>query len=300
MFIKYLLLLLILPAGKTVIASSGSSGHTLHRLPGPSAPRDIRALVSSLDELHQDTTWMGFRRIDFKLAGRNCILVEPGEAAPGKPWIWRTEFFGHEPQADSTLAARGFHVAYMDLTDMYGAPAALDLMDQFYDYLTTEKDLGLRTVLEGFSRGGLFALNWAVRHPERVSCMYLDAPVCDFKSWPGGTGAGQGSPADWEKLKKAYGFRNDRQALRYRFNPLDQLKPLARQGIPILSVCGTADSVVPLEENTGLLEERYKKLGGPVKVILKPGVGHHPHSLKDPAPIVSFVLEVTKNDSRRP
>jgi len=26
------------------------------------------------------------------------------------------------------------------------------------------------------------------------------------------------------------------------------------------------------------------KLGGPIVVIVKPGVGHHPHSLKDPRP----------------
>jgi hypothetical protein len=29
-------------------------------------------------------------------------------------------------------------------------------------------------------------------------------------------------------------------------------------------------------------------------VILKPGVGHHPHSLKDPAPVVEFLLRHAK------
>ena len=29
---------------------------------------------------------------------------------------------------------------------------------------------------------------------------------------------------------------------------------------------------------------------GPIEVIHKPGIGHHPHSLKDPKPIVEFVL----------
>ena len=31
-----------------------------------------------------------------------------------------------------------------------------------------------------------------------------------------------------------------------------------------------------------------------MKVILKPGVGHHPHSLKDPTPIVDFILQNQK------
>ena len=49
--------------------------------------------------------------------------------------------------------------------------------------------------------------------------------------------------------------------------------------------------MVPVAENTAVLEKRYKKLGGSIIVILKKGVGHHPHSLKDPEPIVSFVLK---------
>jgi hypothetical protein len=28
-------------------------------------------------------------------------------------------------------------------------------------------------------------------------------------------------------------------------------------------------------------------------VIRKPGIGHHPHSLVDPAPIVKFILNAT-------
>jgi hypothetical protein len=48
---------------------------------------------------------------------------------------------------------------------------------------------------------------------------------------------------------------------------------------------------VPVSENTAILEARYKKLGGSIQVIYKPGIGHHPHSLKDPKPIVDFILK---------
>ena len=34
-------------------------------------------------------------------------------------------------------------------------------------------------------------------------------------------------------------------------------------------------------------------MGGTFKVIHKEKVGHHPHSLKDPAPLVDFVLKHT-------
>jgi hypothetical protein len=54
---------------------------------------------------------------------------------------------------------------------------------------------------------------------------------------------------------------------------------------------GDADTAVPVAENTAILEARYKKLGGTIQVIHKPSIGHHPHSLKDPKPIVDFILK---------
>jgi len=84
-------------------------------------------------------------------------------------------------------------VAYMDVQNMYGAPMALDHMDKFYAHLVKEFGLSSKVVLEGFSRGGLFAFNWAARNPGKVACLYLDAPVCDFKSWPAG----------WDKAKSS-------------------------------------------------------------------------------------------------
>ncbi len=44
-------------------------------------------------------------------------------------------------------------------------------------------------------------------------------------------------------------------------------------------------------ENINIVEERYKKLGGEIKIIAKPDNGHHPHSLKDPTPIVEFITK---------
>ena len=236
--------------------------------------------------------WNGYEIQNFQVAGRDALVVQPKTAAPGKPWIWRTEFFGHEPQGDIALLGKGFHVAYIDLQNLYGAPVGLDAMDQFHAHLTKEFGLAPKTVLEGFSRGGLFAFNWAARHPELVAAIYVDAPVCDFKSWPGGKGKGLGSPGDWQNVLKVYGL-SEEQALAYKLNPVDNLAPLAKAQIPILSVCGETDRVVPIDENTRLVETRYKALGGEIVVIAKPNCDHHPHSLKDPAPIVEFVLKHT-------
>jgi pimeloyl-ACP methyl ester carboxylesterase len=237
----------------------------------------------------EKSQWNGYDRYDFVVDGCNCLVVVPKTAAPGKPWIWRTEFFGHEPQADIGLVEKGFHAVYMDVQNMYGAPVAMKHMDAFYDRLTGQHGLSKKTVLEGFSRGGLFAFNWAALHPDRVACIYVDAPVCDFKSWPGGKGKGKGSPGDWQKLQKDYHFKDEAEALAYTKNPIDNLKPLADAGVPLLHVCGDADDIVPVAENTKVLQERYEKLGGKITVILKKGIGHV-HGMDDPRPIIDFIL----------
>ena len=237
------------------------------------------------------TQWQGYERVDFTVSERAAWLVKPKQVAAGSPWIWRTEFFGHEPQADIALLAKGFHVAYLNVQNLYGAPVAMKAMDDYYAHVTKEFSLSKRCVLEGFSRGGLFAFNWATLRPEQVAGLYVDAPVCDFKSWPGGKGKGKGSKGDWQRLLQVYGLTEE-QALAYDKNPIDTLAPLAKANIAILAVVGEVDDVVPVAENIDIIEKRYLALGGKITVIRKPGVNHHPHSLTDPTPIVDFVVSV--------
>jgi pimeloyl-ACP methyl ester carboxylesterase len=234
--------------------------------------------------------WNGYEKLDFEVAGKQALLVKPKTPAPGNPWIWRTEFFGHEPQGDVALLGLGWHVAYLKVSDMYGAPAAIELMEQFHDDLVKTYGLNSRAVLEGFSRGGLYAVNFAAAHPDKTAALYLDAPVLDIRSWPGGKGASKGDARCWQQAMQIYGLTED-TAKDFKGNPLDHVGAIAVAKIPIVAVCGDADKTVPYAENTALLAERYKKDGGNISVILKPGVDHHPHSLKDPQPIVDFLVK---------
>jgi len=235
------------------------------------------------------SNWQGYRCENFTSDGRDCVLVQPKVQMRPKTWIWRTEFFGAFPSLDLALLDAGFHLAYIDVQNMYGAPIAMRHMDGFYRQLTGTFGLATKCVLEGFSRGALFALNWAALNPQFVACLYLDAPVCDFKSWPGGRGKGKGSVDDLQSLKQVYGFTDD-EALAYTFNPVDNLAPIAAAGIPIIAVYGEADVDLPPEENILLLQTRYQALGGDITLIAKPGIGHHPHSLADPTPLSTFIL----------
>ena len=97
-------------------------------------------------------------------------------------------FFGQQPQTDIALLEKGFHLVYMDVAGLYGLPKAVEHFNAFYKYLTKEQGLAKKPALEGMSRGGLIVYNWAAQNPDKVACIYADAPVCDFECWPGGKG----------------------------------------------------------------------------------------------------------------
>jgi pimeloyl-ACP methyl ester carboxylesterase len=241
------------------------------------------------------TQWEGFDRYDFTVNGKPAIVVVPKEPLPGKAWLWRGEFFGAFANADAALVTNGFYLVYLAVPDLFGSPAATKCWDAFYEELTGKYGFAKKAALIGLSRGGLYCYNWAIANPDKVACIYADAAVCDFKSWPGGKlkglGKGDGSADEWQKLLRAYGFKSDAEAVAYQGNPVDNLKPLADAHIPLLHVYGDADTTVPWDENTGLIAEHYHKMGGSITLIRKPGVGHHPHGLEDPTPIVEFIMK---------
>ena len=140
----------------------------------------------------------------------------------------------------------------------------------------------------GFSRGALYAVNFALKYPDCCGLLYLDAPVLDICSWPGGLGAGLGEESCWKECKEIYHL-NDETALTFTGNPLDRTKELAKTGIPVMLVCGDADRYVPYAENGEPFYEKMKEAGADIMLIVKPGCDHHPHSLSDPAPVVDFI-----------
>ena len=55
-----------------------------------------------------------------------------------------------------------------------------------------------------------------------------------------------------------------------------------------------APGLAALNQNARtVIEKRYLSLGGVIQVIHKPGVGHHPHGLENPEPVVQFILDHT-------
>ncbi len=246
----------------------------------------------------KESRWNGFVRHDFPVDEANAIIVEPKTPLPDRPWAWRGEFFGAFPNADLALLEAGWHLAYIGVPNQFGSPRAMAKWEKFHELLVKDHALSPKPALIGLSRGALYCMSWAAAHPDKTLAVYLDNGVCDFKSWPGGKpkghGIGPGSAQEWANLLQAYDFKDDAEAIAYPMNPVDHLKPLLDAKIPILLIYADADRVLPYQENSERLYERYKALGGPVERIVKPGQDHHPHGLTDPKPIVEFFEKARK------
>lgn len=213
------------------------------------------------------STWKGFDRYDFTFDGKSARIIKPAKALKGKPWVWRARFFGWHFEMDSILVSEGYHLVYINTNDQFGSPKAIKTWDRFYKYLEKAHHFNRQVALEGVSRGGLFIYNWAKKYPERVCCIYAEAPVCDFKSWPAGFGASEGSSKSWDLLKTEYGFKSDEEAKGFMDNPINNLESLAKEKVPVLHMISLTDSIVPPEENSLILVNNYLRMGGVITVI---------------------------------
>ena len=254
----------------------------------------------------EKTDIRGYYRYEFTvLAGRPKVMVIcPKQAAVGKPWIWTPSFWATKVRQDSLeltnirnfkLVEQGFHWVIAGPNVFLGHPDGNAYLDVVYKELTGRYGLAKKPALVGLSREGLGIYRWASANPEKVGCICLDVPVCDFKSWPGGKGKGKGDPGQWALLLKTYGFKSDAEAIAYDKNPIDLLKPLADANVPLLHVCGDADRVVPYEENSAIVKSRYEEMGGKIEIILKKGADHHQAGLEDPTPFINFIIKNSGN-----
>jgi pimeloyl-ACP methyl ester carboxylesterase len=242
--------------------------------------------------------WNGYDRYDFTFNGQATYMILPHTAAAGNPWLMRASFADGLPgnyhsEVALGLLDRGYTVVDTDIINMMGCPDAVEKWNALYAEMTSTYGLASKVVVEGTSRGGLLAHNWAVANAESVSCILGYVPVCDIKSWPAGQSVvpgmtGLGNAYEWTQLKSLYGFSSDAEAMAYDHNPIDTLSVLADAGVRILHLAGSNDPHVPLAENSQIVYDRYLALGGEMQLIVVPG-GDHAAWLTDVSPIVDFV-----------
>ena len=218
----------------------------------------------------------------FDFLGRAATVILPDN--PNGRWIWKTEFLYAFDDAESALTNLGYTRVYYSVSNMYGSYRAIRLMHEFYKFVTREYSLSERCVLFGFSRGALYAFNYLLFYPECVEKIYLDAPVLDMRSWPP-----EGS-REREEVYREYGLSPETIGT-FGGHPVENFDEFFSHGVPLMLVAGDADELVPLSENGGKLIKYCEDHGINIRVIIKSGCGHHPHSLSDVTPILDFVTE---------
>ena len=207
----------------------------------------------------------------FLLAGRTAFLIPAKNPAAEKsrPWVLYAPALEKYPGPEERwmfekILAAGIAIAGLDVGESYGSPAGGKLFSALHAELAGARGFSGKPVLLGRSRGGLMLLAWAAENPGRVAAFAGIYPVCNLASYPG-----------LAKAAPAYGLAAAQLEARLaEFNPIDRLAPLAAARVPLFSIHGDADKLVPFAANSALLRDRYRALGGPIELIVAPGQGH--------------------------
>lgn len=221
-------------------------------------------------------------RIDeFEFNGYKAIVKIPANF--NGEWIWKTEFFYAFDALERELYNDGFARVYYAISDKYGSPNSIKLMYEFYNYIIEKYKFNPKCFLVGFSRGGLYAFNFALKHPECVKKLYLDAPVLDLRTWPRRT-----KKFDeiylYEQVLIEYNFTNKDEYLNYKHYPVYEFKKYFSYKIPTLLVAGKNDTTVSFYKNANkmikfALSNNLENFYYYVKEgLAKDGGDHHPHS----------------------
>lgn len=225
----------------------------------------------------------------FEVAGHKAFLYVAPKPAEGKPWLWYAptikglSLAGRKLYFESFLKA-GISIAGFDLGEVRGGPASTAQFTQFYDEMV-KRGFSPKPILLGQSRGGMMTLAWAFRNPDKVRAWVGIYPVCNLASWPLKNSKAQ-TLADFA-LPEA-----ELVAKLNEFNPVDNLQGLLANKVPMFAVHGDSDKVVPYDDNTKLLKERYEAGGGQFTLKLIPGEGHQATaSFFECRELVDFVLK---------
>jgi pimeloyl-ACP methyl ester carboxylesterase len=187
-----------------------------------------------------------------KVEAFSTILV-PKRSAEGNPWVFRADWVERNATVEQALLARGFHIVTGAVP--YNADGPLPAQwNAIYSHLVAH-GFSPKPVMAGAGGAAGEAYAWASANPDKVSCIYAENPL----------------------------LRSNMSQVQ----PLDNLEPLAKAGVPILHVCGAEDPW--LDSQTRVLEKRYRELGGKITVLVQNGHGHYPLAPNDPKPVVDFI-----------
>jgi hypothetical protein len=187
-------------------------------------------------------------------------VIVPRMAAPGKPWVFRADAMARDAIIDQALLARGFHIVIPPLTAQSGAVRTQ--WNAAYK-LMTDHGLSKKPVMEGTGTAAGEAYAWAIENPDKVACIVGQNPAL--------------------------------RSLMSQISPLENLGPLAKAGVPLLHVCDKTDPW--FNDQTKVVEQRYKKLGGEITIIINEYAASHPLAAADQTRVMDFIARTISRSS---
>ncbi|MDR1115335.1 MAG: alpha/beta hydrolase, partial [Tannerella sp.] len=179
----------------------------------------------------------------------------PKQVAPGNPWVYRCDQLDGNSSVDLELLAKGFHIVVGPVP--YNADGLLlNHWNIVYNHLT-EKGFSAKPVLAGRGAATGEVYVWAIENPDKVSCIYGENPIL-------------------------------RSSLA-KVQPMDNLAPLAKAGIPIIHACGSLDPNLKTQTN-----EVKKRYSGKMTIISDAGRGHYPIEPNDPVKVAKLIAQTVK------
>lgn len=242
--------------------------------------------IAGMDITRRQLKWSKCSTEIFHFHGYTAVMVIPDKPDNKGSWMLRTEFFGAYTAADKAALEHGYHVAYINMPNMYGSTASISQYKEFYDHCKAKYQLSRRVLLLGISRGALSAINFADNYPKLTQGIIIDNGVVDIRSWPLGENVGIGSAIDAARIKSAYGqVRFDAS---YAIELEQKLLRLPRNNIKVYNNSNDRDDVVPYSENGLLIKEAYGVNNPNYREKINAITGHHPHSTYDYTDIIEW------------
>lgn len=237
--------------------------------------------------------WNGFECREFDFESFSAKVIIPEKTVIKSALALKTTYFNAFPETEIALLEQGMLLCFIECESRWGKPSDTERMARFVKHVAKEYGIEEKCVPVGMSCGGLMAVQLAAKHPEIISCLYLDAPVMNLMSCPCGFGVGRNSSSDLSEIFEAFGFKSMSELICYREMPMHNIPSLVKNRIPVVMVAGDSDEIVPYCENGILLENAYSETDIDLEVYIKPGCNHHPHGLDDVSTVVDFIMRHT-------
>ncbi len=206
----------------------------------------------------------------FSVNEHTAFVIASANASDGNtPWVWYAPTLPGLPGVEERWMFQqfidaGIAIAGIDVGESFGSPDGRIIFTAFYNEMV-KRGMSAKPCLLARSRGGLMLYNWAVEHPESVSAIAGIYPVCNLHSYP-----------EIKNACAAYGMTEEELIFHIKqHNPINRIKSLADNSVPIFHIHGDCDIVVPVEDNSGELAKRYHEYGGNMTLKIVEGQGHN-------------------------